>query len=224
MLKQNTNLSSRRQLWDALQVRYLLQDEHDNRPRRPRGIILPSTLVLTPSMLELVELVADPPDYSQHHPPPEPPTDTRSPSVTTTTVMAEMQIAALPPPFYPAGSSDRKTKMCFVTVGATAAFDELIEELVSERCLKVLVDLGYTWVTIQCGYSGAQLAEDCFKNLFPSSNGLEPDHISVAAFNFTDGPMTNLMRYVKAGPDRDEGMIITHAGEYLQSCSIPAQC
>src|SRR5436305_11358994 len=53
-----------------------------------------------------------------------------------------------------ASGSSKKSKTCFVTVGATAPFDKLIEAILEPKFLNALHDADYTELLVQHGYEG----------------------------------------------------------------------
>lgn len=61
------------------------------------------------------------------------------------------------------------TKICFLTVGATASFSALIEAAVSPAFLTALESQGYTELSVQYGQDGKQLFEKCKANAQASS-------------------------------------------------------
>lgn len=94
-----------------------------------------------------------------------------------------------------------KTRECLITTGATAPFFSLIKA--SLNCLKTFRELGYTHITFQVG-DGL----DFFNESKPNDLlGLE-----IRAFAFTDD-LYSQMRRLKPGSKREEGLLITHAGE-----------
>jgi beta-1,4-N-acetylglucosaminyltransferase len=105
----------------------------------------------------------------------------------------------------------RRTKVCFVTVGATAKFDDLIQELLGDDCVNALASVGYSVISLQYGH-GKELAERCYTKLLQTFQDHLPGNIVIDAFDFSQVPLTDLMRRAKAEQGREEGMIITHAG------------
>ena len=101
-----------------------------------------------------------------------------------------------------------KSKLCFVTTGATAPFTELIESVLSPACLDSLREGGFTHLLVQYGS-----AEDVYKQFSklasaymqetPSKGDLVIDGID---FN-PDGLKTQFQLV-----HRSKGLVISHAG------------
>ncbi|KAI0009878.1 hypothetical protein F4779DRAFT_580336 [Xylariaceae sp. FL0662B] len=110
------------------------------------------------------------------------------------------------------------TKVAFVTVGATASFRPLIEEVLSEKVLAKLAALRFTHLIVQCGPD-----LDYFERVRPAPPGGDhhspaADGLQVTGFAYTR-QMEHYMRLTTAGTDDDDGkgeraqgLIITHAG------------
>ncbi|CAG8958935.1 hypothetical protein HYFRA_00012932 [Hymenoscyphus fraxineus] len=103
---------------------------------------------------------------------------------------------------------------CFVTIGATAKFEDLVAAAVSEQTLIKLKELGYTHLTVQVGD-----LEDYFKQIRPQ----DTKGIIVQHFTFDKDGLAHYMKKCKANPGPDggsingftpseEGLIICHAG------------
>ncbi|CAG8978163.1 hypothetical protein HYALB_00012025 [Hymenoscyphus albidus] len=103
---------------------------------------------------------------------------------------------------------------CFVTIGATAKFEDLVAAAVSEQTLTKLKELGYTHLTVQVGD-----LEDYFKRIrLQDTKGIIVNH-----FNFDKDGLAHYMKKCRANPGPDggsingltpseEGLIICHAG------------
>lgn len=106
------------------------------------------------------------------------------------------------------------TKLCFVTVGATASFISLLLSVLDQDFLQALHQAGYTHLLVQYGKDGAPIFED-FLVRYPSGDpgrhGLEID-----GFGFNEAGLGQEMRLAKAhsSDGRDSGMVISHAGRY----------
>lgn len=103
-------------------------------------------------------------------------------------------------------------KLCLVTVGATASFKSLIQEVLSGPFLVQLRKHGYTHLVVQYG-KDAKPIFDSFMNAIP--DGPKVVHgISVAGFEFTPD-MTPFIKMVRKDPadGSEQGMIISHAGK-----------
>jgi beta-1,4-N-acetylglucosaminyltransferase len=106
------------------------------------------------------------------------------------------------------------TKLCFLTVGATASFSALIEAAVSPAFLAALEAQGYTELSVQYGQDGKSLFEKC-KAAAQSSS----PKVKVTGFDLDKLGLGKHMRRAKGGSSKesDEGVVISHAGK---SCSF----
>ena len=105
-------------------------------------------------------------------------------------------------------------KLCFVTIGATAAFDSLIKAALSPEFLQRLQTSGYTDLLLQYGKNGHVLLED-FRNRFGSKSE-EEFGIKIIGFDFNKKGLGSEMRAAKGEGDRLEGVVISHAGINLE--------
>ncbi|KAI1473488.1 glycosyltransferase family 1 protein [Daldinia eschscholtzii] len=104
-----------------------------------------------------------------------------------------------------------RRKYVFVTIGASASFKLLIEEVLSGAFLAKLKSLGFTHLTIQCGPD-----YDYFLTAKPKENPDDPNDLLVEGFPYHDD-IRRFMKLTTANDDpnmglRDRGLIITHAG------------
>ncbi|RAL65415.1 hypothetical protein DID88_000983 [Monilinia fructigena] len=100
-------------------------------------------------------------------------------------------------------------KVAFVTVGATATFKELIEEVFALPTLQTLVEEGYTKLRVQAGPDA-----DYWKNNMPAEKGLG---LEIEVFDFDRNGLGHEMRQCKKGGfygngESLEGLVISHAG------------
>ena len=105
----------------------------------------------------------------------------------------------------------RPRKVCFVTIGATAAFDSLIEAALTPPFLEALQTSGYTDLRLQHGTDGRSILKD-----FKTSYGIEGKGeygIAVSGFDFNKQGLGSEMRAAKGEDDRTEGVVISHAGK-----------
>lgn len=97
---------------------------------------------------------------------------------------------------------------CFVTVGATAAFTALVEEVLSEQFLAGIRQLGFESMDLQCG--------DDFSDVKDAIPTEEACGIRIHAFPF-DKDLTRY--YLTARGDaagkRPAGVVIAHGGEQI---------
>jgi len=101
-------------------------------------------------------------------------------------------------------------KLCFVTIGATASFDALIEAVLSQAFLEALKTAGFTHLVLQHGIEGEKILKE-FKDR--QSSDTSQDHkIQVRGFAFNKKGLGEEMRAAKGGKDDAEGIVISHAG------------
>jgi beta-1,4-N-acetylglucosaminyltransferase len=119
-----------------------------------------------------------------------------------------------------ASGPPRKTKTCFITVGATAPFDGLIKAVLEPKFLQALRDANYTDLQVQHGYEGQ---DNLFSRLSrqPSiSEFCESSHLKLTGFGFDKDGLDKYMRGAKGtaprGAETDntsEGAVMSHAGQ-----------
>ncbi|KAK8906095.1 hypothetical protein QC760_005989 [Botrytis cinerea] len=100
-------------------------------------------------------------------------------------------------------------KVAFVTVGATATFKELIEEVFASHTLQALAKEGYTKLRVQAGPDA-----EYWKNNIPAEKGSE---LEIEVFDFDRNGLGHEMRQCKRGGfygtgESSEGVVISHAG------------
>ncbi|KAL8739208.1 MAG: hypothetical protein Q9181_000099 [Wetmoreana brouardii] len=98
-------------------------------------------------------------------------------------------------------------KVCFVTIGATAAFDQLLEAVLTPQFLQALQGSGYTTLSLQYGKNGQKILRDSEAFELAKNHGIE-----ITGFDFNKQGLGQEMWAVKAGEDRAEGVVISHAG------------
>ncbi|KAF2718773.1 glycosyltransferase family 1 protein [Polychaeton citri CBS 116435] len=94
-------------------------------------------------------------------------------------------------------------KTCFVTVGATASFSELVTAVLSPEFIKTLQKQGFGELLIQYGFNGKPLFE---KGL--QASGAETSSVRVSGFDLDKGGLGRYMRQAKTSG----GVCISHAG------------
>ena len=104
-------------------------------------------------------------------------------------------------------------KTCFVTIGATASFDALIENVLSHPFLEALRSADYTDLILQHGKTGGEIVERYQEKTASEAN----PGIKVRGFDFKKHGLMDEMAEAKAGGTESEGVVISHAG---QSCGI----
>ncbi|WEW57623.1 N-acetylglucosaminyldiphosphodolichol N-acetylglucosaminyltransferase catalytic subunit alg13 [Emydomyces testavorans] len=102
-------------------------------------------------------------------------------------------------------------KVCFVTVGATASFNSLVREVLSQPFLAALQKHNYTHLLIQFGQLGYEVFDEFNREHGPVIK--EKFGLSIEGFDYNVDGLKQEMMAVKANPGlyRDEGMIISHA-------------
>ena len=104
-------------------------------------------------------------------------------------------------------------RVCFVTIGATAAFDQLLEAVLTSEFLQTLQASGYTKLVLQYGENGHSILETFKANV---ASGHADNHgIDISGFDFNKSGLGQEMSLVKAAKDRTEGVVISHAGNTL---------
>ncbi|KAL2045152.1 hypothetical protein N7G274_002233 [Stereocaulon virgatum] len=104
----------------------------------------------------------------------------------------------------------RCRKLCFVTIGATAAFDALIKAALSPPFLEALKIFGYTDLRLQHGKDGRLVLEEFYRSSGTTSE--EGDGITISAFDFNKQGLGSDMRAAKGEDSKTEGVVISHAG------------
>lgn len=109
-------------------------------------------------------------------------------------------------------SDSRPTKLCFITIGATAGFNALVREVLSAPFLSALAANNYTDLLVQHGRHAETLFAD-----WRAMNGLTVEqkygvHVTGFPYNL-DGLAEELKAVKKDGSvSREEGVVISHAG------------
>ncbi|PGH15329.1 hypothetical protein AJ79_02495 [Helicocarpus griseus UAMH5409] len=108
--------------------------------------------------------------------------------------------------------SSKQQKVCFVTVGATAPFNALALEVLSEPFLEALQRDHYTDLLIQHG----QLGEGVFQEFKKQNEAMvkEKYGLDVKGFDFNLKGLKDEILSVKADTkaNKAEGLIVSHAG------------
>ena len=110
----------------------------------------------------------------------------------------------------------RNLKICFVTIGATAAFDSLLRAVLSESFMAALVEFGYTDLQVQYGADGYSLFHQYSKQdpLIVSSS----PNINLTGFDFRKAGLGAEMAAAR------NGVVISHAGNIIFNCLRVANC
>ncbi|KAJ2986925.1 hypothetical protein NUW58_g4799 [Xylaria curta] len=103
---------------------------------------------------------------------------------------------------------DRLARTAFVTIGATAGFRSLLQEVVSARFLTTLKSLNYTDLVVQCGPD-----LEYFETI--RLDHTQKDAVRITAFSYAPDLSKYFMQASRGDDDngkRDCGVIISHAG------------
>ncbi|KAI4938448.1 hypothetical protein J4E85_000888 [Alternaria conjuncta] len=101
------------------------------------------------------------------------------------------------------------SKLCFVTTGATAPFTELIESVLSPKCLDSLREGGFTHLLVQYGS-----AEDVYKQFSRLASAYIQETTSskgdliIDGIDFNPDGLKTQFQLVQ----RSKGLVISHAG------------
>jgi beta-1,4-N-acetylglucosaminyltransferase len=104
----------------------------------------------------------------------------------------------------------RARKVCFVTIGATAAFDSLIKAALSPPFLGALQASGYTDLVLQHGEEGRAILED-----FDATDWIDIKAtygLTISGFDFKKQGLGQEMSAAKGQNGGAEGVVISHAG------------
>jgi len=107
-------------------------------------------------------------------------------------------------------TATKPRKVCFVTIGATAAFDSLIKAALHPAFLESLQANSYTNLRLQHGKEGAVVFREF--GLMNCQGLKEKYDIDVSGFDFNKSGLVGEMRAAKGGGDGAEGVVISHAG------------
>lgn len=115
------------------------------------------------------------------------------------------------------------TKLCFVTVGATASFMHLVLSVFSSEFMEALSKSGYTHLLVQYGQDGKIIYENFLIKHPPGSPGRHG--LEIAGFDFNPSGLHQEMRLaqVNESDHRSSGMIISHAGKTIFTFLISPQ-
>lgn len=105
--------------------------------------------------------------------------------------------------------TDRPSKRCFVTVGATAAFIGLLRAVLEPTFLECLKKHGYTELRVQYGKNGKKTFDDYSWVLSDEQKA----GIDITGFDFRTAGLKDEMLAVRGRPNGTEGCVISHAGK-----------
>lgn len=113
----------------------------------------------------------------------------------------------------------RKTKTCFVTVGATVPFDGLIKAVLEPNFLRSLRDAEYTDLQVQHGYDDEDNLFSRLSSQADISEFCRSSTLTLTGFSFDKAGLGKYMRGAKGvaprSPGTDnavEGAVISHGG------------
>ncbi|KAJ5569966.1 family 28 glycosyltransferase [Penicillium hispanicum] len=102
-------------------------------------------------------------------------------------------------------------KLCFVTVGATASFEKLLQVVFDESFFRVLASYQYTHLAVQFGVGGQAIWDEFITSNPLGSEGLH----GIVAYAFDFKPSLDIYYGLAMwNPLRDQelGLVISHAG------------
>lgn len=100
----------------------------------------------------------------------------------------------------------QQRKICFVTIGATAAFDDLIMTVLTKDFLEALNGLQYTELRIQHGEEGKTI----FQRFYDAREAQVKDQLGIhlSGFDFRKDGLGEEMLAAR----KSAGLVISHAG------------
>ena len=115
----------------------------------------------------------------------------------------------------------KPSKLCFVTIGATAGFDALITATLNPLFLEALEKANYTDLLLQYGKEGKKVLETLNTEILESERRFG---VRVNGFAFNKKGLISEMRAAKGqGDGGAEGIVISHAGTIVFQYCIQAQ-
>ena len=96
------------------------------------------------------------------------------------------------------------SKVCFVTIGATAAFDSLVKAVLDPNFLRALDEHRYTDLRLQYGKDGAPLLQGRLEQM--NADQTPRTNLTISGFDFLAEGLQKEMVAAR------EGVIISHAG------------
>jgi beta-1,4-N-acetylglucosaminyltransferase len=111
-----------------------------------------------------------------------------------------------------ANPSPPKEKRCFVTIGATAAFNSLVQGVLEPPFLEALRDAKYTELRIQYGDEGRRIFDEKVGDNSNKEQLKKQYGIEVTGFDFNKSGLEGEMKAAKGTSAVTEGSVISHAG------------
>jgi beta-1,4-N-acetylglucosaminyltransferase len=107
-------------------------------------------------------------------------------------------------------TADEQGKRCFVTIGATAGFNKLLEAVLQPSFFAALQDANYAELRIQYGNEGLKIFREKAEKQLES---IQKQHgIKVTGFDFNKSGLDEEMKLAKGTSRLNEGTVISHAG------------
>jgi beta-1,4-N-acetylglucosaminyltransferase len=110
-------------------------------------------------------------------------------------------------------------RRCLVTVGATAGFRSLLEEVSTTGFFQCLAEKGFSFLAIQCGPDLALVQERV-----AALSDEEKHGIAVECFDFTDDMATRIISCRGERGVRRAGCVISHGGKSVSVAAMAAFC
>ena len=110
--------------------------------------------------------------------------------------------------------AEKPQKTCFVTIGATAAFDALIRAVLSPKFCNALQSHSYTHLLVQYGRDGKPLFDSCMQSLLTPN---QSEDVKISGFDLDRAGLGPYMSQAKGNQSNKkntatEGVVISHAG------------
>lgn len=109
-------------------------------------------------------------------------------------------------------SEKTPSKLCFVTIGATASFDGLLSAVFESAFLEALRDANYTDLLVQYGKDGKAVFDKFTAENAEGSK--ERCGLKISGFDFNSRGLGQEMREAKSNKSgsKAEGVVVSHAG------------
>ena len=115
-----------------------------------------------------------------------------------------------------AKAAEAPRKVCFVTIGATASFDALLEAVLTRTFLETLEKFEYTDLILQYGKDGLSILERFRQS--EEHVSASTSKINISGFDFNKQGLGQEMRAAKGENGGLEGVVISHAGMITENC------
>ncbi len=109
-------------------------------------------------------------------------------------------------------------KICFVTIGATAGFDSLVQAVLDAKFVEALEGHGYKHLVIQHGKDETGVYKTFAEKTRSSQRAA--GKLQISGFGFNKIGLGQEMSAVKGDKDGQEGVIISHAGRASDICIL----